>query len=62
MNDWLIAELMEKEMPKILAILFNFMILKTTERAQSFQVTYVSLFATIEIIILLKKLGVPIVA
>lgn len=42
---------------EILAILFNFMILKTIEYAQSFQVMYVILFVTIEIIILVTKLN-----
>lgn len=42
---------------EVLAILFNFMILKTVEYAQSFQVMYVILFVTIEIIILVTKLN-----
>lgn len=43
--------------PKIHAILFNFMIPKANEYAWSFQLMYVSLFVTIEIIILVKKLN-----
>lgn len=43
---------------EVLAILFNFMILKTIEYAQSFQVMYVILFVKkIEIIILVTELN-----
>lgn len=68
MGDWLTTEVMEKEMPKMIfqrflqrcstiSILFNLIIPKTIEYPQSFQVTYVILFGTIEIIILVKKLN-----
>lgn len=42
--------------PQIHTVLFNFMIVKAVAYAQSFQVMYVSLFVTMEIIILVKKL------
>ena len=68
MGDWLTTEVMEKEMPKMIfqrflqrcstiSILFNLIIPKTIEYPQSFQVTYVILFGSIEIIILVKKLN-----
>lgn len=41
--------------PQICTILLNFMIIKAIAYAQSFQVMYVSLFVTMEFVILVKK-------